>query len=231
MRIAGKKESTMKKSNALAFAVLGALILAACGGTKTASTVSELAPAEIRAYEGRNLSSINDFADNSIAGPQNVALDTYHLEINGAVDKPLSLTYDQVLANPAYRKVVTLHCVEGWDVTILWQGVLIDDLLAQAGVKPDAVTVIFHAADGYTTSLSLDAIRQNKILLAYKMNDITIPPGRGFPFMVVAESKWGYKWAKWVTGIELSTDPNYRGYWEQNGYNNNGEQSGPMFEQ
>jgi DMSO/TMAO reductase YedYZ molybdopterin-dependent catalytic subunit len=218
------------KNNLPAGIVGGALLLAACAGA-AGNPAAELSSAEVREYEGQDLSLIDDFRENSIAGPQNVSLATYHLEINGAVATPLSLTYDQVLAQPAYRKVVTLHCVEGWDATILWQGVLIDDLLAQAGVRPDAVTVIFRAADGYTTSLSLADVRQKKILLAYKMNDINIPPERGFPFMVVAESKWGYKWAKWVTQIELSADPDYKGYWEQRGYNANGDQAGPMFAQ
>jgi DMSO/TMAO reductase YedYZ molybdopterin-dependent catalytic subunit len=90
--------------------------------------------------------------------------------------------------------------------------------------------VIFHAVDGYTSSLPLDYIRRNDILLAYSMNGVTLPAERGFPFQVVAESKWGYKWVKWVDGIELSNDTSYRGYWESRGYNNDGEQSGPMFE-
>ncbi len=219
----------MTKHRMPAIAVAGCMILAACGGTAAKKAVSELAPAEIRQYEGQDLSSVNDFRENSIAGPQHVSLDTYLLTIDGEVDNPLSLTYDGVLARDAYRKVVTLHCVEGWDATILWEGVLTDDLLAQAGVKPEAVTVIFHAADGYTSSLPLDYIRQNKILLADKMNGMTMPAERGFPFAVVAESKWGYKWVRWVTRIELSADPNYKGFWEQRGYNNNGDQSGPIF--
>jgi len=63
------------------------------------------------------------------------------------------------------------------------------------------------------------------------MNDIPVPAARGFPFVVAAESKWGYKWAKWVTRIELSTDPDYKGFWEQRGYNNDGDQAGSKFEQ
>jgi DMSO/TMAO reductase YedYZ molybdopterin-dependent catalytic subunit len=59
--------------------------------------------------------------------------------------------------------------------------------------------------------------------MAYKMNDVTIPPERGFPFMLVAESKWGYKWAKWITGIEFSSDISYKGYWEDRGYSNDGD--------
>lgn len=207
--------------------------LAACGGSRLNSTeggVARLPAVEIREYEGQDLSSINDFRENSIAGPQHVDVETYRLEIVGLVDRPLSLTYDEVLEQPHYEKVVTLYCVEGWDVTILWEGVRIEDLLMKAGVRDDAVTLIFHAADGYTSSLPLDFVRQNDIMLAYKMNGVTLPPERGFPFQVVAESKWGYKWVKWVTRIEASADAEYRGYWENRGYNNAGDIEGPIFE-
>jgi len=54
--------------------------------------------------------------------------------------------------------------------------------------------------------------------MAYAMNGVTLPPERGFPFQLVAEDRWGYKWAKWIETIELSDNPNYRGYWEQRGY-------------
>jgi DMSO/TMAO reductase YedYZ molybdopterin-dependent catalytic subunit len=210
--------------------VVAGCLLAGCGGNASGPTVQALQTVEVREYEGQNLSSIGDFRENSIQGPQTVSLDGYQLKISGLVDQPLALTYDQVVTRDRFSKVVTLHCVEGWDVTILWEGMLIDDLLQQAKVKPSARIAIFHAADGYTSSLTLDYIRQNKILLAYKMNGVTIPAERGFPFMVVAESKWGYKWVKWVTEIELSDDLNYKGYWESQGYNNNGDQSGSMFE-
>ena len=209
--------------------VIGGWLLAGCGGGSTGPTVKALETVEVREYQGQNLSSIGDFQENSIKGPQTVPLDGYQLKITGLADKPLALTYGQVLAHDHFSKVVTLHCVEGWDVTILWEGVLIDDLLKDARARSGALIAIFHAADGYTSSLTLDFIRQNKILLAYKMNGVTIPAERGFPFMVVAESKWGYKWVKWVTEIELSDNVNYQGYWESQGYNNNGDQSGPMF--
>ena len=192
--------------------------------------VTSLEPVEIRQYQGKNLSSMRDFRENSIAGPQKVLLDTYRLKITGPVQHPLTLTYTQVLAHDHYSKVVTLHCVEGWDVTILWEGVLLETLLADAGVKSDAVTVIFHAVDGYSSSLPLEYIQKNHILLAFNINGLTLPAERGFPFQVVAESKWGYKWAKWVNAIELSADRNYRGYWESRGYNNKGDWPGPIFE-
>ena len=122
-----------------------------------------------------------------------------------------------------YKKVVTLDCVEGWSVTILWEGVLVRDLLAQAKPLPEAKVIIFHAYDGYTTSLPIDYIMNNDIIMAYQMNEVTLPPERGFPFQLVAESKWGYKWIKWITEIELSSDVNYRGYWESQGYSNEGD--------
>ena len=114
-------------------------------------------------------------------------------------------------------------------MNILWEGVLLSDVFDEAGVKPGANTVIFRAYDGYSTSLPLDYILNNHILLAYKMNNVTLPPERGFPFMVVAEDKYGYKWAKWITSIELSNDTAFQGYWESNGYNQNGTAGGPVY--
>ena len=57
----------------------------------------------------------------------------------------------------------------------------------------------------------------------YRMNNVTLPPERGFPFQLVAESKWGYKWIKWITAIELSDNEDYRGYWESRGYPNDAD--------
>lgn len=215
---------------ALGFLILIILVSVASGMASDKKVVTALKPVEIRQYQGKNLSSISDFRENSIAGPQKVLLDTYRLKITGLVDHPLELTYAQVLAHDHYSKVVTLHCVEGWDVTILWEGVLLEALLSKAGVQRDAATVIFHAADSYSSSLPLEYVRKNKILLAFKINGLTLPAERGFPFQVVAESKWGYKWVKWVREIELSVDRNYRGYWESRGYNNNGDWPEPIFE-
>jgi len=187
--------------------------------------------AEIINYEGTDLSSINDFRENSIKGPQYLNQTNYLLNITGLVDNPQNLSLNQ-LENTyqSYKKVVTLLCVEGWDVTILWEGYLITDLLENAEVHPNATTVIFHAYDGYTTSLPLDYLYENEILLAHSMNNVTLPPQRGFPFQLVAESKWGYKWVKWVVEIELSDEDDYRGYWESRGYSNTANINQSFFE-
>jgi len=183
-----------------------------------------LAPVEVREYEGVDLSSINAFRENSIKGPQEIDVESYTLRITGLVTNSTSYTYDEVLNRyQHYKKVVTLDCVEGWSVTILWEGVLVRDLLAEAEPLENAEVLIFHAYDGYTTSLPIDYIMDNDILMAYKMNDVILPPERGFPFQLVAESKWGYKWIKWITEIELSDNANYRGYWESRGYSNSAD--------
>jgi len=186
---------------------------------------------EIKEYQGEDLSSVNDFRENSIAGPQHVNINNYNLNITGLVDKQLNLTYDEVINQaPSQQKVITLNCVEGWSVTILWEGIPLKDLFDASGIKQGANTVIFRSYDGYSTSLPLSYILEKNIILAYKMNGVTIPEERGFPLMVVAESKWGYKWAKWVTEIELSNDPNFRGYWEQGGYSNDGSLDKEFFD-
>jgi len=171
-------------------------------------------PIEIQEYEGQDLSSIEDFRENSIIGPQYLSEETYQLTIT-------ILSYQELISNfSLYEKVVTLYCVEGWDVTIFWEGVLLEDLLELAGYTSYSRVVIFRAADGYSTSLPLSYLRNNRIILAYKMNGVVLPPERGFPLQLVAESKYGYKWIKWITEIEVSDDIAFRGFWESRGWDN-----------
>ncbi|HUT39560.1 MAG TPA: molybdopterin-dependent oxidoreductase [Methanoregula sp.] len=183
-----------------------------------------LAAAEVRSYEGKDLSSVNDFRENSIKGPQYVNISEYRLTVTGLTNRTDVYTYNDVLLKyPHYTKVVTLFCVEGWDATILWEGVLVRDLIGAAGIDPRATTVIFTAHDGYTTSFPLEYLMNRDILMAYRMNNVTLPAERGYPFQLVAEDKWGYKWIKWIEKIELSDNAGYRGYWEQRGFSNTGD--------
>jgi uncharacterized surface protein with fasciclin (FAS1) repeats len=187
-----------------------------------------LSSIEIREYEGKNLSSIDDFRENSILGPQFINISTYQLEIAGHVRNPINYTYQEVISKyQKYQKVVTLNCIEGWSVTILWEGFLLRDLLQEADVISGAPkVVIFYAYDGYSTSLPLNYLLNNDILIAYKMNGVVIPPERGYPFQLISESKYGYKWIKWITRIEISENISYEGFWESRGYPNNGDLPG-----
>jgi len=207
---------------AATFSLFGCTLLAGPPTDAKTDQPIDLESAEVKQYQGKPLDSIADFRENSIKGPQSVSLDDYTLKVLGEVSKPLELSYDETIDRQSYTKVVTLNCVEGWSVDILWEGVRIRDILEQAGYDPDAKTVIFRCYDGYSTSLPLATVLDRDLLLAYKMNGIDLPEERGFPFQVVAEDKWGYKWAKWVTSIEVSNDAEFKGYWESRGYENDG---------
>jgi DMSO/TMAO reductase YedYZ molybdopterin-dependent catalytic subunit len=209
--------------------VLVATFLSAVGCQTGQS--NQLKPVGITEYEGQKLSSVYDFRENSIKGAQHIDISTYRLKVTGLVNTLKTYTYGEVInSHQSYQKVITLDCVEGWSATILWKGFLVKDLLAEAAPLPAAKVIIFHAYDGYTTSLPLDYVISNNIMMAYQMNEATLIPERGFPFELVAESKWGYKWIKWITEIELSDDVNYRGYWEQRGYSNSGDLNKGFFE-
>ena len=174
---------------------------------------------EIREYEGKRLDPFDRKYDNSIKGPQQVDSKKYRLEVTGLVQTPQSLTYDEVLALPQVKRAVTLHCVEGWNEHLLFEGVRLANVLALAKPKEGVRTVIFYAVDGYSSSLTYDDVARLDLILAFKINGKVLDANRGFPFQVVAESKLGYKWVKWVNRIDLSKDP-YKGFWEQRGYDN-----------
>ncbi len=180
-------------------------------------------------YEGQGLTPIAEQRNNAIKGTQYIERESYRLQVDGLVENPREFSYEEITALPRTSKIVDLDCVEGWGFTGKWTGVKIADLFEEVGVMESASTVIFYSADGYSTALELDYLLDNNIILAYKLNDVALPPDRGFPLQLVAESKYGYKWAKWIVRIELS-DSEYRGYWEKRGYNDRADVGGPAFE-
>ena len=99
---------------------------------------------EIRNYQGEDLSSISNVLEEKINGTQYINVTNYRLTVTGLVNRTLSLTYDDVISDfQAYKKVVTLHCVEGWTATILWEGFLVNDMLKQAGINPKQLRPYF----------------------------------------------------------------------------------------
>lgn len=182
------------------------------------------AETEIKDYRGERLSPFDRKYDNSIRGPQKVDIKKYRLSVTGLVERPLSLSYEAVLAYPKLRRMITLHCVEGWSERLLYEGVRLSDIFVQSGVRPGVRTVIFSAVDGYTSSLSYDDVKKQDTILAFRINGRPLDARRGFPFQVIAESKYGYKWVRWLNGIELSDKP-YAGFWEKRGYSNEADVS------
>jgi len=199
--------------------VIGGAVVGAWSWVNMSAPTSN--PAEIRTYNGQPLDSVNDFRNEAINGNQDINISTYTLTITGLVQNDTVFTYNQIVnMNTHYLRVATLHCVEGWQVTALWEGVLVKDLLQRANYSQNAQVLIFYSSDGFTTSLPLSYIVKNNITIAFKVNGLTLPKSEGYPFQLVAEGKLGYKWAKWITRIEVSNDTSFRGYWESRGYSN-----------
>lgn len=188
-------------------------------------------PGEWTSYEGVVLGSVNDFYENSIGGVRKVNVQSYRLTVDGLVGNPQSFTYQELKNIPHRKKLVTIHCVEGWKVTVLWEGIPIGEFIKRARVDSKVNTVIFHSADGYTTSLDYKTVSGKDMLLADSANGIVLPAKLGFPLILVAEDKWGYKWARWIERIEFSDKAGFRGYWEQRGFNQQGDASGPEMEE
>jgi len=142
----------------------------------------------------------------------------WKLNIDGLVNNPLEYTYDQLVSRPHNSLVRSFHCVTRWSIkNVTWEGPLIKELLAPAGVSPDASWLMFHCVDGYTAPVPLeDALKEDSIL-AFKLNAKPLSAEQGFPARPFAPGLYAWKSAKWVNRMELL--PEYRdGYWETYGY-------------
>ena len=184
------------------------------------ATEDRYSETEIRDYKGVRLDPSIGPRDNSIGGIQRVEMEDYKLRITGLIENDTEYTYEEVRSYPSVEKLITLYCVEGWDATILWEGVRISELLEKADPMEDGKILIFRCYDGYTTSMPLSEIIEKDMILAYSSNGEALPEPMGFPFIVVAEDKLGYKWARWVVEIEVSDHVDYEGTWERRGYDN-----------
>jgi DMSO/TMAO reductase YedYZ molybdopterin-dependent catalytic subunit len=187
--------------------------------TLQAPASSDLPEVEAAEYQGMKLAPLSEQGNNAIEGTQYIDRETYRLRVTGLVDQEIEMSYVDLLDLPAYSEFARMPCVEGWGFDAKWTGFRVVDLLDKAGLRPEAAYVVFHSADGYSAGLPLDYLREESVLLAYGINDVTLPPERGFPLQVVAKGKYGYKWAKWVTEIEVVAEER-EGFWESRGYSN-----------
>lgn len=159
----------------------------------------------------------DEFFTLSISGTPAINQTDWRLVVHGQVDNELNLTYDEFLALPNASVTATLQCVEGPSGRADWTGLPLSKLLEMAGLNDSAQEVVFHAADGYSSSLTVEDARSEGVMLAHTMNGETLPADHGFPLRLVAPEKYGYKWVKWITVIEV-VDEDYKGYWERRGW-------------
>lgn len=163
-----------------------------------------------------------DFYVTSYRSPPTVRVAEWHLHIQGLVDYPLALDYQQLLAKPTVSQIVTLECVGNtvageFISTAEWEGVPLRLLLEEAGVNANAYDVIFRAADGFSDSIRLDRAMAGDVLIAHKMNGVPLPQGHGFPARVIVPGVYGMKHVQWLTEIEV-VDQDYKGYYQQKGW-------------
>ena len=203
----------------LLFCLVCIIILSRCGGTTVDySSDRPIDLATMTTPGGGKLRSAEDGPIRSTLGQPRIDLDAFQLSVSGLVDSPFSLTWEEIQELPAVKtgKMVR-YCVEGWEVWGDWEGVLVADLLEKASVKDKAKYVMFHCLDGYSTALPIAYLEKYNVMLAYKVNGNPLSAKRGFPLRVVAFGKYGYKWAKWVTRLEVM-DRQKKGHWETRGY-------------
>src|SRR5439155_11221672 len=162
--------------------------------------------------------------DTTLAAPQ-VAPDTWKLRIHGRVDRPLTLTYDQLLARPMIERYITLACVSNEVGGSLignarWLGVPLKGLLDEVGPHPDADQVVSRSVDGFTAGTPTAALRDGRdAMLAVAMNGSPLPVEHGFPVRMVVPGLYGYVSAtKWLAELELSRFADFSAYWIKRGW-------------
>lgn len=162
--------------------------------------------------------------DTALVVPQ-VAKDTWKLTIDGMVDTPMELTFDDLLARPQMERQITLSCVSnpiGGDLVgnAVWQGVSFADILREAGVQDGAGQVVSRSIDGWTCGSPTDVIMDGRdAMLAIAMNGEPLPAEHGYPVRIVVPGLFGYVSAtKWVTDIRLTRWEDFDAYWVPRGW-------------
>jgi len=150
-------------------------------------------------------------------------LETYTLTVEGEVEKPVKLGWNDFLKLPQTVSVSDFHCVEGWSVLdCKWEGVRIKDIEKLVKPREVARTVTFECADNYTTSLFREELAGDNVLLAYKLNDEMLDEGLGFPVRLIVPSKYAYKSALWVVRLRFTRNKEL-GFWERRGYSDSAD--------
>jgi DMSO/TMAO reductase YedYZ molybdopterin-dependent catalytic subunit len=152
-----------------------------------------------------------------------IDLATWDLSVTGEVEQDLTLTWEQLLELPSREVTVDIHCVTRWsrfDTT--FKGVHWSEFAKLVSPKPSARFVIAHAEQGFTANMPIDAIEDENALIAYEADGEPLTTDHGWPVRLVVPSRYFWKSAKWLRGLELrSTDE--PGFWERYGYHNDAD--------
>ena len=151
-----------------------------------------------------------------------IDVSSWRLAIDGHVDHPYQITYDELLAMDAIEQVQTLECISnpvGGDLisTAKWVGVRMPDLLARAGVRSEAYDLVMTSVDGYTDSIRIQKAQEPTTLVAYGMNGDVLPVDHGYPARVLVPDIYGMKNVKWLVRLTVE-NYDYKGYWQERGW-------------
>lgn len=186
-------------------------------GTATAGMWSQLFGSPKRTMSP--ITPNEEFYITSYRSPPFVPADQWTLSIRGTVQTAFTITYPELLAQPSIKEIVTLECVGNGIAgeaigTAEWQGVRLKSFLNRAGVHAQSQDVVFHAADGYSDSITVERAMMDDIIIAYRMNGVPLPLGHGFPARMIIPGHYGMKHVQWLTGIELVSS-DYKGYYQR----------------
>jgi len=161
--------------------------------------------------EQTEITPIKDLGSLAYWGIPQIDLDSFLLTIDGAVERPFSLSWPDLMALPPVDRQVRMDCVGGFRNNSVMAGVAVQGLLDQAGISPQARRVVFHCLDGYYVSLEVKDLLEREAFLVHTTNGEKLPKF-GYPLRLALPGKYGYQWAKWVHRLEVVTD-NRKGYW------------------
>ena len=151
-----------------------------------------------------------------------IDLSSWQIRVWGLVRQEITMDWAQFLDLPWVTVDADFHCVTQWSaLDQTWEGVMISALLERAGVLPAAQHIMAHCYGDYTTNVPLD-LALSEGLLAHRQNGAELGKDNGWPLRLIIPSRYGWKSAKWVNGIELMAE-DAPGFWEQRGYNNNAD--------
>jgi DMSO/TMAO reductase YedYZ molybdopterin-dependent catalytic subunit len=150
-------------------------------------------------------------------------LDTWDFRVFGEVESPLTLSWEELQALPSREIELDIHCVTRWSrFDARFRGVHWSELAQLVRPKPNGRYVVAHAEQGFTANVPLRALEDENALIAYEADGEPLTPDHGWPLRLVIPTKYFWKSAKWLRGIEL-TDHDRPGFWERYGYHNDAD--------
>jgi len=140
--------------------------------------------------------------------------------VEGLVENPVHLSYDEFLRLPKVERVSDFHCVTGWSrLDNRWEGAAFKTIADLVKPLKEARYVTVACEGDYTTSLPIKELLEPDVLLAYGFEGKPLEPVHGGPLRLVVPKKYAYKSAKWVRKLRFTKDQEL-GYWEKRGYSN-----------